>query len=77
MKKHPLDPEQIILIPDPYNRSSPYLEFCKPDITHMEKLATIVNQEGETVTMARIWLKKGSVATQCTPFQVASLSFQA
>lgn len=69
-KKHPIDPEQIILIPDPYNRNSPYLEFSKPEISHVEKLANVVNLEGETVTMARIWVKKGSVAIQCTPFQV-------
>ena len=35
------------------------------------KLKDIVNMEGETVTMARIWVKVGSVAVQCTPFQVS------
>ncbi len=69
-QKHPLEPDQIILIPDPYNPKSPYLEFSKNDITHVEKLANIVNMEGETVTMARIWVKKSSFAIQCTPFQV-------
>jgi len=72
-QKHPLDSEQIILIPDPYNNQCPYLEFSKKDITHVEKLANIVNLTGEAVTMARIWVKKGSVAVQCTPFKVASL----
>ena len=72
-RKHPLDEDQIFLIPDPYNVKSPYLEFCKQDITHVEKLANIVNLEGETVTMARIWVKKGSVAIQCTPFLVPEL----
>jgi len=72
-QKHPQDPDQIILIPDPYNEKSPYLEFSKADITHVEKLANIVNMAGETVTMARIWVKKGSLAIQCTPFQVTSL----
>ena len=70
-QKHPLDPDKIILIPDPYNETSPYLEFSKNDVTHVEKLANIVNMEGETVTMARIWVKVGSVAVQCTPFQVS------
>ena len=69
-QKHPLDPDQIILMPDPYNHKSAYLEFNKNDITHVEKLANIVNLEGETVAMARIWVKKGSFAIQCTPFQV-------
>jgi inorganic pyrophosphatase len=69
-QKHPMDTEKIILIPDPYNEKSPYLEFSKGDVTHVEKLANIVNLSGETVSMARIWVKKGSVAIQCTPFRV-------
>ena len=71
-QKHPLDAEQIILVSDPYNPTSPYLEFSKRDITHVEKLANVVNLEGATVGMARIWVRKGSVAIQCTPFQVAT-----
>jgi inorganic pyrophosphatase len=72
-RKHPMDPEQIILIPDPYNDKSPYLEFGKNDIAHVEKLANVVNMDGETVSMVRIWVKIGSLAVQCTPFQVNSL----
>jgi inorganic pyrophosphatase len=72
-QKHPLNPDQIILVPDPYCSSSPYFEFSKPDITFVEKLASIVNMEGEAVTMVRIWVKKGSVAIQCTPFHVSAV----
>lgn len=72
-QKHPWDTNQIILIPDPYNEKGPYLELGKSDITHVEKLANMVNMSGETVAMARIWVKKGSLAIQCTPFQVSSL----
>ena len=72
-QKHPLDPDRIILLPDPYNEKSPYLEISKNDITHVEKLANIVNLEGATVCMARLWVKKGSIAIQCTPFKVTSL----
>ena len=72
-QKHPLDPEQIVLVPDPYNAIGPYLEFSKGDIAYVEKLANIVNMDGETVSMARIWVKKGGIAVHCTPFKVASL----
>jgi len=27
-----------------------------------------VDMEGNTLTMIRIWVKKGSVAVRCTPF---------
>ncbi|MGD8700994.1 MAG: inorganic pyrophosphatase Ppa [Desulfosarcina sp.] len=70
-QRHPFDPEQIILIPDPYNPDSSYLKIVKRDITHVEKLATVVNMAGETVAMVRVWVKKGSRAVQCTPFQVS------
>lgn len=70
-QKHPHDPDQIILIPDPYNDFGPYLEFSKSDVTHVEKLPHIVNLSGDTVAMMRIWVKKGGVAVQCTPFRVA------
>jgi len=72
-RKHPLNPDQILLVPDPYNPQSAYLEFRKNDITHVEKLANLTNLEGETVPMARIWVKMGSLAVQCTPFLVSSL----
>ena len=72
-RKHPLNPDQILLVPDPYNPKSAYLEFRKNDITHVEKLANVANLEGETVPMARIWVKKGGLAVQCTPFIVSSL----
>ena len=72
-QKHPLDPDRIILVPDPYIDNSPYLEFNKPDISFVEKLANIVNLEGSTVNMVRIWVKKGSIAIQCTPFKVTTM----
>ncbi len=71
--KHPMDATQVIVVPDPYNSSSPYLEFSKADITHVERLANIVNLQGETVSIARVWVRKGSLAIQCTPFRVTSL----
>ena len=72
-QKHPLDTDRIILLPDPYNPKSPYLEFSKNDVTHVEKLANIVNLEGTAVTMARIGVTKGSIAVQCTPFKVTTM----
>lgn len=39
-QKHPLDADKIILIPDPYNEKSPFLEFSKSDVTHVENWPT-------------------------------------
>ncbi len=74
--KHPHDPKKVILIPDPYTSSPFYYEFKSEDIAFAEKLPSVVNLKGETVTMARFWVKKMSVGTLCTPFVVEETKTQ-
>ena len=68
--RHPHDPKKVILVPDPYSSTFFYYEFKGDDVTYAEKLPSIVNLEGETITMARLWVKKMSVGMLCTPFLV-------
>lgn len=68
--KHPYDPGKVILVPDPYSSSPFYYEFKSTDIEFVEKLPNIVDLDGETIKMARLWLKKRSVGMLCTPFSV-------
>jgi hypothetical protein len=67
---HPYDPKMVILVPDPYSTSPFYYEFKSEDIAFIEKLPSIVSLDGETFKMARLWIKKTSVAVVCTPFVV-------
>ncbi len=67
-RKHPYDSEKIILVADPYSTNTFYFEFEKGDIAFVEELPNVVDMEGNTLTMIRIWVKKGSVAVRCTPF---------
>jgi inorganic pyrophosphatase len=69
-QKHPYDPDKIILVTDPYSSSTAYFEFRTDDISYVEEMNSIVNMEGQTVTMARIWVRKRSVAIRCSPFVV-------
>jgi len=69
-QKHPDDSEKVILVSDPFSTSTFYFEFKKDDVTYVEELSNLVNLEGETVPMARIWIKKMSVGVRCTPFLV-------
>jgi len=71
--KHRNDPKKIILVPDPYSSSPFYYEFKSDDVSYAERLPSIVNLEGETVTMARFWVKKMSVGMLCTPFLVEEI----
>ena len=72
-KKHPLHPDRVILIPDPLSTSAYYLEFRSKDISFVEELPNLVDEKGEVLTMARIWVKKQSVAIRSTPFLVDDL----
>jgi inorganic pyrophosphatase len=72
-RKHPWDPEKIILIVDPFTANTFYYEFKIKDIGFAEELASMTNIDGESVSMIRIWVKKQSVAIQCSPFRVDTI----
>ena len=69
-RKHPFDPERVILVADPYSTNTFYYEFHTADISYLEEQPNLVNVEGETVLMARIWVKKNSIGVRSTPFIV-------
>jgi len=71
--KHPLDPEKMILVVDPYFTSTFYYEFKKADISFVEELQNLVNVNGDIFVMARIWVKKLSIAVRCTPFIIGDI----
>jgi len=71
--KHPHDTDKIILVADPYSTHTFYYEFKIKDVSYVEELPSLVNMDGETVNMARIWVKKGSVGLRCSPFRVEDL----
>lgn len=67
---HPYDRQKIILVADPYSTHNFFYEFYKGDIAYVEELPNIVNINGETVTMVRVWIKKMSIGMRCSPFIV-------
>ena len=69
-QKHPYDSSKVILITDPLSMNTYYYEFNKDDISYVEELPNIVDIDGETVTMGRIWVKKRSLGIRSTPFIV-------
>jgi inorganic pyrophosphatase len=68
--KHPYDSRRVILVPDPYGNRTIYFEFKIDDISYVEELPNLVDLEGKVITMARIWVEKGSVALLYSPFVV-------
>jgi inorganic pyrophosphatase len=69
-QRHPYDPDKIILVADPYSAHNFFFEFYKDDIAYVEELPNIVNLDGDTITMARVWIKKMSIGMRCSPFIV-------
>ena len=73
-KKHSYDHKKVILLIEPYINNTEFYEIKTADIFHIEELPNITNIDGETVTMVRIWVKKGSIAIRCTPFIVEDIN---
>jgi hypothetical protein len=73
-RKHPVEKEKILLIADPFTTNTFYYEFRIEDIDYAEELANMTNINGEAIPMARIWIKKQSVAVRCTPFIVDTIA---
>ncbi len=68
--KHPYDANKVILVIDPFSTNNFFYEFNKKDISYVEELPNLVNIDGETTTVVRVWVKKMSVAIRCSPFIV-------
>lgn len=69
-RKHPYDPDRVILITDPYSKITSYYEFKTADISYVEEIVNLVDLDGETVPMARIWVKKKSIGARASLFVV-------
>ena len=70
VQKHPYDEDRIILVADPLSTQLFYYEFKTADVEGIEELPRIVTPEGESITMVRVWVKKGRIGVRCTPFVV-------
>ncbi|MDH3390251.1 MAG: inorganic pyrophosphatase Ppa [Desulfobulbaceae bacterium] len=69
-RKHPYDPDRVILITDPYSKITSYYEFKTADVSYVEELVNLVNMDGETAPMAIIWVKKKSIGARASLFIV-------
>jgi hypothetical protein len=73
-EKHPREKDKILLFIDPFSACVTYYEFTITDIAGVEELPSIVSMEGKSVTMYRIWVRKGSLGIRSTPFIVEDTS---
>ncbi len=69
-QRHPYDEDKIILVADPFSTQRSYYEFSTVDIEGIEELPTSVTLGGKSITMVRLWVRKGSIGVRSTPFVV-------
>ena len=77
LEKHPYNKDKIILVADPFSTRLSYYEFNIADIGGVEELPSLVTAEGESVTMFRLWIRKGGIGIQSVPFMVADTTSKA
>ena len=69
-KKHPYDPDKLLLVIEPFSNKTSFYEFCVKDIRHAENLPSMVTDTGSNLFMAKIWVVKGAVGIRYEPFEV-------
>jgi len=67
-RKHPYTSDRVILIAKPFCQDVCYYEFKFSDVEGMEELSNVVDQDGNSLPVVRIWVKKGRVAIKSAPF---------
>ena len=70
VKKHPYDAEKLLLVSEPFSSSTEFYEFLIEDIISYEEMPGIATEEGESLFMFKIWVRKGSLGIKYFPFEV-------
>jgi inorganic pyrophosphatase len=69
-RRHPQRDDRIILITDPFTPEVSFMEFELDDVDYVEPMPGMVDDYGELVVMARLWVKKGSLGVRSSLFMV-------
>lgn len=64
------DPDKILLLNDPASQQAFFYEFRAADIVYAEEAPSLVLNDGTTLGMVRLWIRKGTTALKIVPFHV-------
>lgn len=70
MLRHSSDPSKVLLQGDPLSQQAVFYEFRTQDVLYGEEQPSVSLPDGSTVTLVRVWVRKGADALQITPFHV-------
>ena len=68
------DADKVLLVADPMSQQTFFYEFRSGDIIYAEEAPTLSLPDGSTVSMVRLWIKKGSTALKIEPIHVQDTS---
>jgi hypothetical protein len=70
LRKHPYEKEKCILICEEPSAEPAVLEFRKADVLAVEEMPSIVDESGASRSVARLWVRRGSLGLRYEPFEV-------
>jgi hypothetical protein len=70
LRKHPYEKEKCVLICEVEGDEPAALEFRKADVLAVEEMPSLVDEEGASRTVARLWVRRGSMGLRYEPFEV-------
>ena len=66
------NPNMVLLLTHPLERSGKIYEFRLEDILYAQDLPSISRPNGVTVEQTRLWVRRGSPAMRMQPFRVGN-----
>jgi len=68
LRKHPYEKEKCILISE--GSETAIFEFRKADVLAVEEMPSLVDEAGASRTVAKLWVRRGSLGLRYEPFEV-------
>jgi inorganic pyrophosphatase len=69
-RKHPVEKQKLLLISDPMGENPSMVEFNLNDIVHIEDLHALITENGESLRLVKLWIRKGARGVILEPFEV-------
>jgi hypothetical protein len=70
LRMHPYEKDKCILISEDEGAEPAVLEFRKSDVLAVEEMASLVDEAGSSRTVAKLWVRRGSLGLRYEPFEV-------
>jgi hypothetical protein len=70
LRKHPYEKDKCILISEDADAEPAVFEFRKADVIAVEEMPSPVDETGASRSVAKLWVRRGSVGLRYQPFEV-------